>query len=252
MWIGNLLMGGFLAAGWFWFSSLPQARAESHRRSHPANPAAQPHPQSQRHPLADPTRRATITPGRPPPRAERHPWVIRPANVREIGQSVDEPPPGSLPPLGWVPSIKLIVAGIHRRLRTQHRCAGLRTDCPYQSDHPERVLPIPRLHRAKPEPGWLRAQNRRGWARQRQQRGFEPQLALQLESRMEPMMAAGYGVPSPARIPGLRAGSARSSRSLTKSARRRSSVTTAPRWASLQADGLIFRPPSAWRKPLPK
>lgn len=139
VWVGNLLLGILLAAGWFWFSGLPAAQAGSE----PAqtfvplkNPTRTPKPTVT--PWPTPTRRATITPWpTPSPAPSLTPWVVRPPNVREIGKSV-EGRPLEVHRFGSGPTVKLIVAGIHGGY--EHNTIELAYELiAYIGDHPERI-----------------------------------------------------------------------------------------------------------------
>lgn len=139
LWIGNLLLGGFLTAGWLWFNNLPQARAESNV-SAAIQPTSQPSrtPKASVTPWPTPTRRATITPWpTPSPAPSVTPWLIRPANVREIGQSVEGRPLEAYR-FGLGPSVKLIVAGIHGGYEPNTIALAYELIA-YLSDHPEKL-----------------------------------------------------------------------------------------------------------------
>lgn len=139
LWIGNLLLGIVLAGGWFWFNRLPPARAEAD----PAQavlPPKQPTrtPKASVTPWPTPTRRPTITPWpTPSPAPSVTPWKIRPANVREIGQSVEGRPLETYR-FGLGPSVKLIVAGIHGGYEPNTIALAYELIA-YLSDHPEKV-----------------------------------------------------------------------------------------------------------------
>jgi protein MpaA len=139
LWGGNLLLCLLLTGGWFWFSNLPQARAEadSAQAFVPLkNPTRTPKPTVT--PWPAPTQRATITPWpTPSPAPSLTPWVVRPANVREIGKSV-EGRSLEVHRFGSGPSVKLIVAGIHGGY--EHNTIELAHELiSYLGDHPEHI-----------------------------------------------------------------------------------------------------------------
>lgn len=146
LWVGNLLLCLLLAGGWFWFSNLPQARAEADSAETLVplkNPTRTPKPTIT--PWPAPTRRATITPWpTPSPAPSLTPWVVRPANVREIGKSV-ESRSLEVHRFGNGPSVKLIVAGIHGGY--EHNTIALAHELiAYIGDHPERIPPDTTLY----------------------------------------------------------------------------------------------------------
>lgn len=146
LWMGNLLLCLALAGGWFWLSSLPQARAgaDSAETLVPLkNSTRTPRPTVT--PWPAPTRRATITPWpTPSPAPSLTPWAARPPNAREIGKSV-EGRPLEVHRFGSGPSVKLIVAGIHGGYE-RNTIALAHELIAYLGDHPERIPPDTSLY----------------------------------------------------------------------------------------------------------